>query len=710
MVNMEVKPVIRETLDYLNNNDYLINKEILENDDIVNQIETAYYLKLFPENENELNLDTIEIENRRYLGSKSKLIDFIGEIVDKYCGSYSSFFDLFGGTGVVSAKFNNSNTKIIINDLLKSNYMSYKTWFDDSKYDLQKIKKLLIKFNNIKPENENYASKHFGGNFFSYENAIKIGAIRERIEELYKTKHINEREKYILITSLIYALDKVANTCGHYDAYRKKLDTTKKLELCLPDINDQINKGNKIYNMDSNELVRFQSADIVYIDPPYNSRQYGDAYHLLENIVNWDKPEVTGVAKKMVDRKDIKSKYCTVSAPEAFEDLISNINAKYILVSYNNMGKKGAGRSQAKISDEELINILKQKGKVTIEEKDYRYFTTGKSKIKNHKERIFVCKVEQKKRVFIKTVKSNNNIKSPLNYTGGKYKLLPQLKEYFPPNIDNFYDVFTGGVNVGINALANKIKCIDKQEKIISLYNMFKHNALSAVEDKIDELIEKYKLSNTSKYGYEHYGTDSSTGVSKFNKENFLKLREDFNNYKGKDKLEYLSMFFTLIVHSFNNQIRFNNSGEYNIPVGKRDFNSSLRKRVRAYIKEIKNKNIQFIAQDFRDINIDEIKKNDFVYLDPPYYIGVASYNENGGWTEKDELDLLDFLNNLNNRNIRFALSNVLEHKNEEHTILKKWIKENNYCVNYLDFDYKNSNYQKKDRNTKTVEVLVTNY
>ena len=138
-------------------------------------------------------------------------------------------------------------------------------------------------------------------------------------------------------------MDKVANTVGHYDAYRRKLDSLNELNLLMPELNDELNSGNEIYKEDANKLVRNISADLFYIDTPYNSRQYSDAYHLLENIAEWEKPELIGVAKKMIDRSHIKSDYCTMKAASAFEDLISNIKAKYILVSYNNMAQKGDG-------------------------------------------------------------------------------------------------------------------------------------------------------------------------------------------------------------------------------------------------------------------------------------------------------------------------------------------------------------------------------
>ena len=161
----------------------------------------------------------------------------------------------------------------------------------------------------------------------------------------------------------------------------------------MPCLNDNYNQSNEIYNMDANVLVKSINADLVYIDTPYNSRQYGDAYHLLENLAEWKKPEVFGVAKKEKDRRKTKSKYCTVKAVNTFKDLIDNVNSKFILVSYNNMSKKGAGRSNAKISQEEIIEILSDRGDVEVFSSSYKPFTTGKSNISNHEELLYFCEV-----------------------------------------------------------------------------------------------------------------------------------------------------------------------------------------------------------------------------------------------------------------------------------------------------------------------------
>ena len=164
-------------------------------------------------------------------------------------------------------------------------------------------------------------SQNFGGAYFSRAVCRKIGFIRENIEQSYAQGLFNERERAVLLTSLLYAMDKIANTCGHYDAYRQGVEFEKHLELYVPQPEPDVNENNVCYNMDTNELAPEIEADLIYIDPPYNSRQYCDAYHLLENVARWEKPGVFGVARKM-DRTSLKSDYCTQKATVAFENLI----------------------------------------------------------------------------------------------------------------------------------------------------------------------------------------------------------------------------------------------------------------------------------------------------------------------------------------------------------------------------------------------------
>ncbi len=329
------------------------------------------------------------INNRRYLGNKYKLLPFITKVVNEECSDIDSVADIFAGTGAVSSAF--TEKLLITNDLMYSNYICNYAWFGAEEYDPQTIIDCVVRYNSLSDLEDNYMTENFSDTYFSRDDCAKIGYIREDIESLYENDRINQRERAILITSLLYAMDKIANTCGHYDAYRKGVVFDKTLELYVPLAEVHNNADNKCYNTDANELVKKIKSDLVYIDPPYNSRQYCDAYHLLENVARWEKPEVFGVAKKM-DRSSMKSKYCTQSATEAFELLIKDINAKYILLSYNNMAGKSNDRFNAKISDDDILRILKKKGEVKVFSESYKAFTTGKSDIDDNQERLFLCR------------------------------------------------------------------------------------------------------------------------------------------------------------------------------------------------------------------------------------------------------------------------------------------------------------------------------
>ena len=665
-------------------------------------------------------LEKFKIYNRRYLGSKYKLLEFIEKIVQEHTKKCKIFLDLFAGTGVVADYFN-KKYDVVLNDLLRCNYISYECFFSDLEYSEKKVTDIIEKYNKKNVKKENYYSKNFKNTYLNEKNLKKVGFIRDDIDNLFEKKLINKRERAILITSLVYAVDKIANTVGHYDAYRKNGVLEKELILKLPQIENENNKNNKIFCMDANELVKKIKADIVYIDPPYNSRQYSDAYHFLENIATNNKPEVFGVAKKM-DRTHIKSKYCLSNAKETLEELVENIEAKYILFSYNNTQQKANSRSNGRISDDEILEILKSKGEVVVFEKDFNPFTVGKTNIENHSERIFFCKVKKAKKNIINNLTEENIVaeenqlfiientkkniaQSPLNYTGGKFRLLKQIFEKIPKDIDIFYDIFCGGFNVGANFNAKKIIGIDKNKELIKLLKFLKKQNYEKLEKKIEEKIEYYDLSNSFKNGYEYYGCNSYDGLGKYNKEKFLRLREDYNSQKKE------ILFLLLIFYSFNNQIRFNKRNEFNLPVGKRDFNSNLRKKLKNFIYNLQLVETEFESIDFRDIDLKKInQKNTFFYLDPPYLLGQASYNENNLWTENDEKDLLRFLERCNRKKIKFALSNVMEHKGNENRILKDWSSKNNFFVNYLDFNYYNSNYQIKRKNTVTKEVLITNF
>lgn len=305
-------------------------------------------------------------------------------------------------------------------------------------------------------------------------------------------------------------------------------------------------------------------------------------------------------------------------------------------------------------------------------------------------------------------------IQSPLNYTGGKFKLLPQILPLFPNNINTFVDLFCGGCNVGINVESKSVIYNDLDENLLYLYNTFKNLDKRSVFEWIYGIIDEYELSLVSKNGYNYYKCESSKGLGSYNKEKFLKLRTDFNEKKKRGNYDYYYyvMLYVIIVYAFNNQIRFNSNGEFNLPVGKRDFNKKMQQKLSDFIDKIKEQDCKFTCLDFREFDVEILENDDFVYVDPPYLITCATYNEQGGWSETDERDLLTFLNKLHEKKLRFALSNVLRSKGKENTILLEWLSENKekYKAINLDYNYSNSNYQTKDKTANSEEVLIINY
>lgn len=301
-------------------------------------------------------------------------------------------------------------------------------------------------------------------------------------------------------------------------------------------------------------------------------------------------------------------------------------------------------------------------------------------------------------------------VKSPLNYTGGKFRLLPQILPLFPHDIDTFVDLFCGGGDVGANVEAQTVVFNDANTCVVSLLRMFANTDSGRLIRSIDRLIRRYGLSDTFSQGYEAYGADSAGGLADVNRESFIALRNDLNALR-RGTQRYRTMLYTAIIFAFNNQIRFNGAGEYNLPVGKRDFNARMREKLTAFSDRLAALNLRFSTVDFEAFRYDALGEHDFVYADPPYLITCASYNENGGWTQRHETALYNILDRLNGAGIRFALSNVLENKGRTHTMMREWLRQRpQYNVHHLNFAYSNSSYHTKGRGETCDEVLITNY
>ena len=280
-----------------------------------------------------------------------------------------------------------------------------------------------------------------------------------------------------------------------------------------------------------------------------------------------------------------------------------------------------------------------------------------------------------------------NLVKSPMNYTGGKYKLLKQILPLFPDNINGrFIDLFCGGLDITINTKAKKIIANDINRKVIEIYQEMKKYETEALISYIEDKISVFSLTIENTEGYN-------------------KFRDYYN------KTHYPIDLFILICYSFNHQVRFNKDGNFNMPFGKNRsyFNETLKKNLINFHNIIKENNIVFTNTSFLSLKPEKLNESDFVYCDPPYLITCATYNEQDGWNETLEKQLYELLDKLNEKNIKFAVSNVLYNKGKENEILKEWCEK--YNVYHLDKTYSNCSYHAIDRDKNTTdEVLVTNY
>ena len=290
-------------------------------------------------------------------------------------------------------------------------------------------------------------------------------------------------------------------------------------------------------------------------------------------------------------------------------------------------------------------------------------------------------------------------IKSPMNYTGGKYKLLHQIEPLFPEDINLFVDLFTGGGNIAVNVKANKIVANDCEENIIGIYQTFqKYDNVDELIGQIEEIIKTYGLTIDNMEAYNKFRNDYNS------------LKTSQGNYSPLSSYNINILLYVLICYSFNHQYRFNSKGEFNMPFGKErsQWNENMKNNLINFHRRIKEKDIVFLNKDFRQLKVDKLGINDFVYCDPPYLITCATYNEKDGWNQECEEDLLNLLDELNTKKIKFALSNVLYSKGKTNDLLIEWSKK--YNVHHLDYTYQNCNYHTKDKTNKSDEVLITNY
>ena len=349
--------------------------------------------------------DVVQPQNRKYLGSKYRLIGFLTETILSRAEQIDVFADLFAGTGVVAAAFRAHSSKIVANDLLYSNYVVNRAFLGstENNVDPVRVADLIEELNRCAPV-RGYAHANYSGTYFTEQNAARIDGIREAIDLMVAQQRCSEQERYVLLTSLLFAADKAANTVGQYDAFLKHIDVQpdslgssaadrhlidsnvhKALRLRVPQLDLAGNSANEVFNLDANRLVNQVEADVLYLDPPYNTRQYVDCYHVLENILRWDKPELSGKTRKF-PRDHLKSRYSRkAEAAAALEQLIGAARGKHIFLSYNNEGIIPASR---------IREILGRRGAVEVFSREYPVFGNGAGSARKRslEERLFYCR------------------------------------------------------------------------------------------------------------------------------------------------------------------------------------------------------------------------------------------------------------------------------------------------------------------------------
>lgn len=316
-----------------------------------------------------------------YIGSKHKLSEFIKQSIYEVVGENLSdkiFCDLFAGTGIIGRNFKTEVKQVIGNDFEYYSYVLNRNYIGNSeKFEYQH---LIDELNDIEPIeafifNEYSENGEAQRQYFSENNGKKIDAVRQKIESWKKGNHITDDQYYFLLASLLESADKVANTASVYGAFLKHIKKSAQKKLIIEPAQFAVdNKQHKVYQEDSNQLIKKISGDILYLDPPYNARQYGANYHLLNTIAKYD----NFIPKGKTGLRDYKkSTYCRKNeVANSFEDLIKEAQFEYLFLSYNNEGL---------MDKEEIKQIMSKYGNYSLTTTDYQRFKADRDQNRVHK-------------------------------------------------------------------------------------------------------------------------------------------------------------------------------------------------------------------------------------------------------------------------------------------------------------------------------------
>ena len=301
---------------------------------------------------------------------------------------------------------------------------------------------------------------------------------------------------------------------------------------------------------------------------------------------------------------------------------------------------------------------------------------------------------------------SNDTIISPIFYMGNKKRIINKgLIDYFPDNINKFIDVFGGSGIVSMNVKAKEVYINDIDMNLNSLYNLFGTIPAKDIINKIDSFISEYHLPTERTKRNVYKNTDK---INEY-KQAYSALRDYYNSTHD------IFAFYTLTMYSFSQQFRFNDKGEFNMPFGNDCYTDTIAERIKEGCKFFSADSTHLSSLDFKEFINSIINQSSgnvtdyFLYLDPPYLITNAVYNERGTnkWTLEQEQELYNILDTLTNLNYKLAMSNVAENKGVVNESLLSYVKSRNYNIHYFD----NFNYTTCGKgNSATKEILVTNY
>lgn len=619
------------------------------------------------------------VNRMRYLGNKTKLLDFIDSVIKKYNIEGEIFADLFSGTSSVGDYFKDKYT-IIAND-----YMGYASIIAKAKLlnsgspEFKKFKRKYgispyewLNSRVYEPATEFFIYNNYtpigDRMYFTEKNALKIDGMRIDIENLYKDEVISEAEYAFLIASLLESVLKVSNTSGTYQAFFKfweqrslKVFVIEPLEIC----EKELHGNNVIYNENTNKLVREIYGDIAYIDPPYTITQYTNSYHVLETITRYDSPSIFGKTGRRSNR-ELSGYSNKQKVASEFEDLFRQINFTHVLISYSN---------QSLISLEELVDIAKRfavDGEVFVETSEYREYATNNASYKGSDGKL--------KEAIIYFRKNRQINKSPLNYSGSKDTLLPMIVKHLPKHIGTFVDAMGGAFNVGANIVAmNKVYYFEYNRYVYEIINMLVHNDSVEIIKEVETIVRDF-------------------GLVKKDKDAYLRLREHYNE-KEKTAIN----LFVLQIYAFQNMIRYNSSQKMNTPVGNNEYCEGISERITNFA--VRSPEHELIQGPYNIKNYREFPADTLFYFDPPYFITNAEYNDGKrgleGWNANNEVELLAYLHEIDRAGYKFMLSNVVSHNGREHHLLLDWVKEHGY--NMINVGKTGIKYPRE-------EVVITNY